>query len=78
MREERYTEYPTYPCKVLNDEVILTLNYLALPDVNYRVRSDFDCDHKHMCGVGKHSSPGNWSFDWSKCQCPYQDPTYEI
>jgi hypothetical protein len=69
------TEFETvnYQCPKLGGVAILTMEYLCHP-TGKRVRSKFECDSERKCGIGKEGPHGTWTFDPSKCVCPFNKP----
>lgn len=71
---ERDIQYEVFNCTKMGAEVTITREILlhrssATGEVDARVTTRIDCDHKSECGVGKSSGPST-SYDWAKCVHP--------
>lgn len=70
---ERDIQHEDFNCSKMGSKVTITREILihrsSTGEIDDRVTTSIDCDHKSDCGVGESSGPST-SYDWTKCVHP--------
>jgi len=70
---ERDIQHEVFNCTKMGSKVTITREILihrrSTGEIDDRVTTSIDCDHKSDCGIGTSSGPST-SYDWTKCVQP--------